>query len=120
MSFRALFRSRAALTLWLVAALLWTPIWGQSHGIAHPVQQSVLAAAPTASPSPDHPHDGHASGSALCLVLDHLAQASALGSWPVLAPALVWPLALPVLAPGMAVASRACRPPQARAPPRWI
>lgn len=119
MSFRVLFRSRAALTLCLVAALLWAPIWGQWHGIAHQVQQSVSGAA-TASPSPDHPHDGHVQGSALCLVLDHLGHASALAVWPVFAPVLTWPSALPVWAPSIGVAAWACRLPQARAPPHWI
>jgi len=80
-----LLRSRFALTLWLVAAVLWAPIWGQWHGIAHQVHQVVLVADQAADPAHSFTQDsdGHAVGSALCLVLDHLGHVSALASWPV-------------------------------------
>jgi hypothetical protein len=80
-----LFRSRFVLTLCLVAALLWAPIWGQWHGIAHQVQQAVSAAEQVSDSATSLAHDseGHAIGSALCQVLDHLGHVSALASWPV-------------------------------------
>ena len=87
---RRLFHSRFALILWLVTALLWAPIWGQWHGIAHQVQQAVTAAEQVsdsvgaqAQDSEGHATGGHAAGSALCQVLDHLGHASALAVWPV-------------------------------------
>ncbi|PUE18921.1 hypothetical protein B9Z38_11130 [Limnohabitans sp. MMS-10A-160] len=80
-----LFRSRFVLPLWLVAALLWAPIWGQWHGIAHQVQQAVSAAEQVSDSATSLAHDseGHAIGSALCQVLDHLGHVSALAVWPV-------------------------------------
>ncbi len=82
---RRLIRSRFAPTLWLVAALLWAPQWGQWHGIAHQVQQALTAAAPISgsASSPAHDGEGHAAGSALCQVLDHLGHLSTLVAWPV-------------------------------------
>jgi hypothetical protein len=87
---RRLFHSRFALTLCLVVALLWAPIWGQWHGIAHQVQQAVTvaeqvsdSASALAHETEDHATGGHAVGSALCQVLDHLGHLSALAVWPV-------------------------------------
>lgn len=121
MSFRfpfgSLFRSRAVLTLGLVVALLWAPIWGQWHGIAHPVQQAVVA--PSIDKAADQ-DDGHALGSALCQVLDHLGHASALASWPVVASLVQFPVALPVWQTGSDSALRPWWPTRARAPPSGL
>lgn len=110
-----LFRSRFALTLWLVAALLWAPIWGQWHGIAHQVQQVTAVSAAAADQD-----DGHAMGSGLCQVLDHLAHASALPTWP----AVHVLVQLPALARAFREASTFSAEPwwptRARAPPVWI
>ena len=118
MSFRfpfgSLFRSRAALTFCLVVALLWAPIWGQWPGIAHPVQQAVVA--PSGDTAADQ-DDGHVLGSALCQVLDHLGHASALASWPVVASVVHGPVALPVWQTGSDSALRPWWPTRARAPP---
>lgn len=126
MSFRSVFRWRAALTLWLVAALLWAPIWGQWHGIAHQVQQVLVstAAAPVPVPSAtlaagDQDH-GHTQGSSLCQVLDHLGHASGLALGTSQTLPLPLPAALPVLAQVMGAGLRVCWTTQARAPPRWI
>jgi hypothetical protein len=79
-----LFRSRFALTLWLVTALLWAPIWGQWHSIAHQVHQVITVADQGADAALQaHGSEGHAAGSALCQVLAHLGDASALAAWPV-------------------------------------
>ena len=108
-------RWRAAFTLWLIAALLWAPVWGQWHGIAHQVRLGVSSqvVVPAASDS----DEGHAQGSALCQVLDHLGHASALTGWPLHA-ALLWlPAPAPVWLGMSAVAMRPCWTTQARAPP---
>lgn len=80
-----LLRSRFALTLWLVVAVLWAPLWGQWHGIAHQVSPAVTAVSQVSGSSNDFAHDieSHAVGSSLCQVLDHLGHASALAAWPV-------------------------------------
>ena len=109
-------RWRAASTLWLVVALLWAPIWGQWHGIAHQVRQAVAAPAATVPVAGDM-DEGHAQGSALCQVLDHLGHANALSAWPVLASLLLLPAFAPVAVALPAVALWPCRTPQARAPP---
>ncbi len=114
MSFCSVSRWRAALTLWLVAALLWAPVWAQWHGIAHQVQQAVVA--PSGDTAADQ-DDGHALGSALCQVLDHLGHASALASWPVVASLVHGPVALPVWQTGSDSALRPWWPTRARAPP---
>jgi hypothetical protein len=111
------FRSRAALTFCLVVALLWAPIWGQWHGIAHQVQQAVVA--PSGDTAADQ-DDGHALGSALCQVLDHLGHASALASWPVVASVVHGPVALPVWQTGSDSALRPWWPTRARAPPSGL
>ena len=110
-------RWRAASTLWLVVALLWAPIWGQWHGIAHPVQQAVVA--PSIDKAADQ-DEGHALGSALCQVLDHLGHASALASWPVVASLVQFPVALPVWQTGSDSALRPWWPTRARAPPSGL
>jgi hypothetical protein len=118
MSFRSFlgstFRSRAALTFCLVVALLWAPIWGQWHGIAHQVQQAVVVPSDDTAADQD---EGHALGSALCQVLDHLGHASALASWPVVASLVQFPVALPVWQTGSDSALRPWWPTRARAPP---
>ena len=108
------FCSRAALTLWLVVALLWAPIWGQWHGIAHQVQQAVVV---PLGDNAVHQDDGHTLGSALCQVLDHLGHASALASWPVVASLVHLPVALSVRQTGNDTALRPWWPTLARAPP---
>ena len=118
MACRSVSRWRAALTLWLVAALLWVPIWGQWHGIAHPIQQVVST--PAMSSAAGDPDDGHTQGSALCQVLDHLGHASGLALGAAQVSLLQLPTALPVLALAIDAGVRACWTPQARAPPHWI
>jgi hypothetical protein len=126
MPFRTLLRSRLALTLWLVAALLWAPIWGQWHGIVHQVQQGLGFSAPVQSLSdsavsrakaPDH---GHELGSALCQVLDHLGHASALATGVFLADLARLPLAAPAAKWRDGLAQADWQPAQARAPPHRI
>lgn len=112
--FRFTFRSRAALTFCLVVALLWAPIWGQWHGIAHQVQQAVVVPSGEAAADQD---EGHALGSALCQVLDHLGHASALASWPLVASFVHLPVALPVRQSASANALRPWWSALARAPP---
>jgi len=123
MPFCSVVRWRLTHTLWLVAALLWTPFWGQWHGIVHPVQPTVFASVTTQSlsesPAPrakaqDH---GHEQGSTLCQVLDHLGCASALPSWALtFNPALVL-LALPLHRWRDGLGQPIWWPAQARAPP---
>jgi hypothetical protein len=120
MSFRSVSGSRAALTLWLVAALLWAPIWGQWHGIAHQVQQAVSAPASVVSGKVGDLDHGHTQGSALCQVLDHLGHASGLAQSTAQALALPLLAALPVLVLAMGAGLSACWTTQARAPPHWI
>jgi hypothetical protein len=120
---------RALPALWLVLALLWAPIWGQWHGIAHQVRQALAASAVVATvdvapvfsgKAAGHAEDGHAAGSALCLVLDHLGQASALSAWSVLTVFLSLPAAAPAGVAHLDPLARADWKPQARAPPHWI
>ncbi len=118
MSFHLVFRSRAALTLWLVAALLWAPIWGQWHGIAHQVQQAVTAPAAALDPTAGDQDEGHTQGSSLCQVLDHLGHASGLTQSTTQAHLLVLPSVAPVLVLAVDAGVQACWTPQARAPPR--
>ena len=109
-------RWRAASALWLVVALLWAPIWGQWHGIAHQVRQAV--AAPAAAPLVMGDLDeGHAQGSALCQVLDHLGHASALSAWPLQVSLLLLTPSVPAGLTFPAVVARLCCTPPARAPP---
>ncbi|PUE06812.1 hypothetical protein B9Z51_12820 [Limnohabitans sp. T6-5] len=119
MLLRRVVRWRAALTLCLVAALLWAPIWGQWHGIAHQMQQAVTAPA-QAAPLSDAQDDGHAIGSALCQVLDHLGHASALTAWPAPLKLALLPALAPVLPMQGALAAPPWWPAQARAPPVWM
>jgi hypothetical protein len=109
-------RWRAASALWLVVALLWAPIWGQWHGIAHQVRQAVVA--PAAAPLVVGDLDeGHAQGSALCQVLDHLGHASALSAWPLQVSLLLLTPSVPAGLTFPAVVARLCCTPPARAPP---
>lgn len=108
--------ARAALTLWLIAALLWAPIWGQSHGIAHQLRQAAAPAA-VAAPVLVEQDQGHTPGSALCQVLDHLGHASALTAWPLATAVGALPSSLPVVAMGCAVVLRPLWAAPARAPP---
>lgn len=126
MPFRTLLRCRLALTLWLVAALLWAPIWGQWHGIVHQVQQGLVASASVQSSSdlaaplakaPDH---GHELGSALCQVLDHLGHASAVATGVFVAHLARVPLAAPAAQWRDGLVQAIWRPTKARAPPPRI
>ena len=108
--------ARAALTLWLIAALLWAPIWGQSHGIAHQLRQAAAPAA-VAAPVLVEQDQGHTPGSALCQVLDHLGHVSALTAWPLAMALGGLPSSVPVLATWCAVALRPLWAAPARAPP---
>jgi hypothetical protein len=115
-------RSRFALPLWLVVALLWAPFWGQSHGIAHELEPALTSAnqGPASMSSIAHASDDHAIGSSLCQVLDHLAHATALTAWSV--------QVLPHSLPDASLPTHACRSVphrlpwavQARAPPAQI
>lgn len=125
--FPSLVRWRALPALWLVAALLWAPIWGQWHGIAHQLRQTLAGPSVAASvqtvqtvQSAGDTDEGHSAGSALCQVLDHLGHASALSAWPVQLAALTWPAFWPAEAVSAEPVARACWTPQARAPPHWI
>jgi hypothetical protein len=129
LSFHWFARWRALSALWLVAALLWAPIWGQWHGIAHQVRQALAAPAVVATvdvtaafsaKATGHADEGHAPGSALCQVLDHLGHASALSAWPVLAVFLSLPAVAPSGVAHLDPLARADWKPQARAPPHWI
>ena len=113
---------------WLLAALLWAPVWGQWHGIAHQARQTgvpvaladaawVTLAVPVANPDQD---SAHTPGSVLCQVLDHLAHASGLTTGLLQLPLASWPA---LAAPGhlhAGVAQRRVGGAQARAPPLWI
>ena len=120
----SLVRWRALPALWLVAALLWAPIWGQWHGIAHQLRQAL--AAPTVAASVQmasavgDTDEAHSAGSALCQVLDHLGHANALSAWPVQLVALTWPALVPAETVQTGPAARNGWTPQARAPPHWI
>jgi hypothetical protein len=113
-------RWRAASTLWLVLALLWAPIWGQWHGIAHQVRQAVAApthVATVAASVVGDMDEGHTPGSALCQVLDHLGHAHALSAWPLHVSLLLLPAFVPDEVAFPPVAIQPCRTPPARAPP---
>ncbi len=119
---RRLYRSKLASTLWLVAALLWAPIWGQWHGIEHQVHQTAVAVNQVSDSASASAHDseGHVAGSSLCQVFDHLGHTSALAVWLV-------QMSLPIL-PSVALAGPGSAPisllvwwaVQARAPPVQI
>ena len=114
-------RWRALPALWLVAALLWAPLWGQWHGIAHSLRQALaaptVAASVQAAPLVGDTDEGHSAGSALCQVLDHLGHASALNAWPVPLAVLTWPAFLPAQAVHAEPAARTCWRLHARGPP---
>lgn len=120
--------------VWL---LVWAPIGGHWHGIAHPLRLALSApavaatvsttvsatgeaAAEQAVPMRGHADEGHAPGSALCQVLDHLGHASALSAWPVLPVLLSFLAAAPVSVARPDPLARVGWTPQARAPPSWI
>jgi hypothetical protein len=107
---------RAALAFGLVAVLLWAPISAHWHGIAHQLRQAMGAPAVTAPASADV-DGGHAQGSALCQVLDHLGHASALPAWPVQAALYLFPAHTPEAKHNFEVTARPCWRRQARAPP---
>lgn len=124
--------SRSRLPVWLhtllVAALLWAPLWGQWHGVAHGTGQalSVPAGLDGARAHQDAVHEshsnalGHEAGADLCRVLDHLSQAERLSAAcsPGLAPmgAMALPIFRLVFSPDQDLWSLAL----ARAPPVLI
>jgi len=114
----------------LVLALLLLGGWGQVHRALHPPSTAAAVLASASAPaqgmgqgseqSPHHSHAGHplghASGGSLCLLLDHLADGTA----------LAWTLPLPVafavsaglpLPASQAARLEAPRPFDPRAPP---
>jgi len=107
---------RAVLALGLVAALLWAPISAHWHGIAHNLHQAMGAPAATAAASGDA-HAGHAQGSTLCQVLDHLGHASALTAWPLQLALQSFPASTLGAMHSAVVTARPCWGLQARAPP---
>jgi hypothetical protein len=116
-------RSRATWTFGLVVALLWAPIWGQWHGIAHQVQQVVVldtSAAQTGYQTSLVTDDGHELGSALCQVLDHLGHASALTAWPAVVSLAILPMVAPAWQRLDSHGLQPWWPSQARAPPHRI
>jgi hypothetical protein len=129
--------ARSRLPRWfntlLLGALLWAPLWGQWHGIAHGTRPALSAPVEWheghvfAGPVQDGPrHEahvadlGHEADSDLCRVLDHLSQAERLSAScsPGLAP--MGTTAPPIF--GLAFFSDRDRwsPAQARAPPVLI
>lgn len=74
--------------VWLLAALLWAPVWGQWHGLAHQVRQSAVqdgAVVPVsvAVATPEgasQQGDADTQGSAPCQLLDHLLLAGGLAT----------------------------------------
>jgi hypothetical protein len=122
LSFPLLALWRALPALWLVAALLWAPIWGQWHGITHPLRLALGApeVAATVLSAPIAADEGHAQGSALCQVLDHLGHANGLIAWPVQAVFVALSKASPAGVAHSEPAARTGWTLQARAPPHWI
>lgn len=108
-------RGRASSWLWaLVWALVLPSLWGSWHRVAHaPVldaaAQTTLSAAA---------HDGHASGTAECRLLDQAACADGLGLALTAVPVVLAapPREATVFGPG--AAARMLAPYAARAPPR--
>ncbi|WP_210811239.1 hypothetical protein [Ideonella paludis] len=106
-------RGRASSWLWaLVLALVLPSLWGHWHRVAHAPGLNGAAAALSATV-----HDGHASGTAECRVLDQAACADGLA---LLLAAMPVVLAAPpreatVMGPG--ATARTLAPYAARAPP---
>lgn len=114
----------------LVLALLLLGGWGQVHRALHPPSTAAAVLESASAPaqgmgqgseqSPHHSHAGHhlghESGGSLCLLLDHLADSTALASTQQLpvAFAATAGLALPA---SQAAPLEALRPFDARAPP---
>lgn len=108
---------------WLLSlSLLLAAVWGQWHRVVHDTVPGVSAAvwaevAVPDAPSPDTA--GHAAGSALCQVLDHLAHSDGLAC----AAALSLPTALPLATTAWQAIGplhvQTQRPFEARAPPRF-
>jgi hypothetical protein len=84
--------SRSNRAIWqsflLIWALLWTPIWGQWHAIAH---SDLQASSVTVRLQPGQAQDdqkvassgdpvGHAAGSDLCKIFDHLTPSDGLNA----------------------------------------
>lgn len=115
---------RLALTLALVCAVLWAPVWGQWHGMAHQLHPAgtvtATASAQAVSVAQLAADDGHEVGSALCQVLGHLGHASALTAWPVWVGLAILPTATPAGHWLNNHVQQPWRPAQARAPPYRI
>ena len=124
------------LSLVLVGALLWAPIWGQWHGIEHRDLQALSAPTVwhqphghehalgdrTADPSgaPNADHSGHVAGSGLCQVLDHLAHTDWLSTPNTAWSAPMVPAQAPLFLAHFSPDHDRWSQPQARAPPALI
>ena len=116
------------LSFLLVWALLWTPLWAHWHRIAHSTPQGVSApigiheahTGEDVQAASEPALGGHAAGSELCQVLDHLAHAERLrastSAWS--APRV--PAQAPVFQFAISVDQDLWSPAQARAPPVLI
>lgn len=107
----------------MALALLLLSGWGQVHRVQHPgaTAASVLApGGPAAESVAEHAHAGHSlgheAGGSLCLLLDHLADGTALTSAPQLPPAS-GPSALLPQPDFLAATQQGLRPFDARGPP---
>lgn len=108
---------------WLLSlSLLLAAVWGQWHRVAHDTvpRVSVAAWADVASSDAASPDAaGHAAGSALCQMLDHLAHSDGTASAMALDLSTALPLATPAWQVGQAVHAYTQRLFEARAPPRF-
>lgn len=129
--------ARSSLPRWLnillLGALLWAPLWGQWHGIAHGTRQAFSVPVEwheghvLAGPVQDeHRHEGHLADlgheadSDLCSVLDHLSQAERLSASCSPGPAPMGTTAPPIFRLAFSSDRDRWSPAQARAPPVLI
>lgn len=116
------------LSFLLVWALLWTPLWAHWHRIAHSTPQGGSApiglheahAAEDGQAARESAIGGHAAGSELCLVLDHLAHAERLSASIAAWTAPRVPGQAPVFELVISPDQDLWSPAQARAPPALI
>ena len=114
----------------LVWALLLAPVWGQWHGIVHSAELALSAPAGLhaghaheendAHTENDADHSGHAAGSELCQVLDHLAHADSLNASLLAWSAPMLPVQAPVFWAAFLRGHDRWSLAQARAPPALI
>ena len=116
------------LSFLLVWALLWTPLWAHWHRIAHSTPQGISApiglheahAAEDGQSASESELGGHAAGSELCLVLDHLAHAERLSASTAAWTSPRVPAQAPVFELAFSSDQDLWSPAQARAPPVLI